>query len=75
MIRRLLAVYRALFPKPVEWKPTGIRYTTERHYDYEKARAGYLKAQKQTESGRPIRAPRKAKRIPKDNVTPLRRQA
>ena len=55
------------------WRATGYTLRTEAHYDYGKARAGFLRARGQSETGRKLAKPRPVTR--KDNVTVMRRQA
>ena len=57
---RLIASIARSTPDPA-WRATGVRHTTARTYDYGKAKAGYLKAQKpHTATVTPIAARRKA---------------
>lgn len=56
-----------------EWQPTGIRYTTPRHYDEAKASAGYRRSRAHSETGRPLPKPRKVKARTPATVVPMRR--
>ena len=60
-------------PEDLTWKPTGIRYTTDR-YDYAKAKAGYERAQRTSETGRLLPRP-KAKKKPAPPVDISTRRA
>jgi len=55
---RLIASIARSTPDPA-WRATGVRHTTARTYDYGKAKAGYLKAQGRTETGRAYKKPQK----------------
>jgi hypothetical protein len=62
-------VYRVFGDAPdAKWKPTGLRFTTARDYDYELAKAGALRARRRTASGKTMHRP---KPIPRAKVLPM----
>jgi hypothetical protein len=62
-------VYRVFGDAPDKaWKPTGLKFTTARDYDYELAKAGALRARRRTASGKMMHKP---KPIPCAKVLPM----
>ena len=52
-------VYRVFGDAPdKDWKPTGLKFTTARHYEYELAKAGALRARRRTASGKALHRPK-----------------
>ena len=52
-------VYRVFGDAPdAKWKPTGLRFTTARDYDYELAKAGAARAKRRTASGKALHRPK-----------------
>lgn len=79
MIRRLLAllgIQTREKPAPYVWKPTGLKFTTARDYEQDKASAMFKRSQTHTATGRKLSKPRLVKSDKRElpaNVVPMRK--
>lgn len=72
MVMWLRRLYLRHFPlHDAAWKPTGLRFTTARDYDYALASAGARRAKRRSATGKAYAIPRK----PLSNVVRLQRRA